>query len=85
VRDLHRAVEREIASHDLLEDLDGALEAVVALQHLGAEILRVISIFLARLISCSRVSRGNLAHLREVHADRIVDPLGDASASSSSR
>jgi hypothetical protein len=35
---------------------------------------RVTSIFLASEISCWRVSSGIFAHLRQIHADRIVGP-----------
>jgi hypothetical protein len=37
--------------------------------------MRVVSIFFARRISSSRVSRGIVAHLREVHPHRVVDAL----------
>ena len=74
--DFHRAVEGEIAVIDLLEDFHGRLEAVIALQYLGAEdfagdfdLLRQGDFLLAG-------EQGNFAHLREIHAHRIVDALG---------
>jgi len=76
-RDLHRAVEGQIALEDLGEDVGGLLEAVVALQDAPAEVhprhldlLGQVDLLLAR-------QQGDLAHLGQVHPDGIVDPLGD--------
>ena len=47
-RDLHRAVERQLAVVNALQHFVGLLNYVVAFQQLGAEPARVSSIFLAR-------------------------------------
>ena len=74
--DLHRAVERQIAVVDLLEDLDRALKAVVDLQHLRAENLAGDFDLLGQRDFLLAGEQRDLAHLREVHPHRIVDALG---------
>ena len=74
-RDAHRAVERQLLCVHVLEDLHRFARGIIALEHLATEdhagrldLLRQANFFLAR-------EQGNRAHLREVHADRVVDPL----------
>ena len=74
--DLHRPVERQVAVVHLLEDLDRRLKAVVALEHLRAENLAGDFDLLGQGDFLLAGEQGDLAHLGEVHADRVVDPLG---------
>ena len=75
-RDAHGAVEGQGARVHLLQDLHGHLRRVVAGQRepaeahaRGLDLLRQADLLLAR-------EERDRAHLREVHADRVVDPLG---------
>ncbi len=74
--DLHRPVEGEVPIIDLLEDLDGALKAVVALEHLGPEDLAGDFDLLGQGDFLLAGEQGDLAHLGQVHPDRVIDPLG---------
>jgi hypothetical protein len=74
-RDSHGAVERQLLGMHVLQDLDGFASRVVALEHLPAEdharrldLLRQPDLLFTR-------EQGDRAHLREVHADGIVDAL----------
>ncbi len=73
-RDLHRAVKRQVALVDPPQDLYRRLHDVVALQYLAAELgPRLFDLLRQRDLFPPR-EQGNLAHLRQVHAHRIVRP-----------
>ncbi len=73
-RDLHRAVEGQLASVDLGKNVDGLLSCVVALQDPPSE---VHAGGLDLLGQCDFLGPGeqfDLAHLGKVHAHRVIDP-----------
>ena len=74
-RDLHRAIERQFAVvHALAALCTACLNHVIALQQLAAEAARVISILLGQRDFLLPGEQRNFAHLRQVHAHRIVGP-----------
>ena len=75
--DLHGPVEGQLAVVDLLEDVDDQAEGVVALQDLAAEPLAGDLDLLGQADLLVAGEQGDLAHLRQVHPDRVVDPPGD--------
>jgi hypothetical protein len=76
-RDLHRAVEGQLAAVDLLEDVDDQAQRVVALQDLAPEPLAGDLDLLGQADLLVAGQQRDLAHLRQVHADRVVDAPGD--------
>ena len=73
-RNLHRAVERQLADVDPLEHLDGQLDHVVALQQPAAKASpRDFDLLGQRDFFLPREQR-NLAHLGQIHPHRIVGP-----------
>ena len=74
--DFHRPVEGKIAVVHLLENFNGALKAVIAFEHLGAENLAGDFDLLGQGNFLLAGEQGNLAHLGQIHAHRIVDALG---------
>jgi len=75
--DLHGAVEGELAGVDLLQDVDHEAQGVVALEDLAAEAAAGDLDPLGQLDLLVAGQEGDLAHLGQVHADRVVDPAGD--------
>ena len=73
-RDLHGAVERQLAVVHAPQHLDRRLHHVVALQHLVAEPGAGDLDLLGQRDFLLPGQQRNLAHLRQVHAHRIVGP-----------
>ena len=71
-RDFDRTVEAELASRDFFEGFDGALQDVVGGQHRVAIAEARFFDLLGRGDFLGPVEERNLAHLHQVHADRIV-------------
>ena len=76
-RDLHGAVERELAFVDLLEHVDDQRQGKMALEHLAAELLAGDLDPLGQVDFLLAGQQGNFTHLGQIHANRIVDPPGD--------
>ena len=76
-RDLHRAVERQFASMNALQNLDRDLNHVVAFQQLAAELgPRDFDLLGQGDFLLPREQR-DFAHLRQIHPHRIVRPTFD--------
>jgi len=80
--DLHRAVERPGRRRPPVEGSRPRSEAVIAFEHAAAEDLTGDFDLLRQRDFLLGGEQRNLAHLRQVHAYRIVDALGAGSASS---
>ncbi len=76
-RHLHGAVEGELALVDLLEDIDDQGQREVALQHLATEPLAGDLDPLGQVDFLVAGQERNLAHLGQIHADRVVDAPRD--------
>ncbi len=76
-RHLDGAVERELALVDLLEDVDDQGQGEVALEHLAAEPLAGDLDPLGQVDLLVAGEQRDLAHLGEIHPDRVVDAPGD--------
>ena len=76
-RHLDGAVEGELAVVDLLEDIDDQGQGEVALEHLAAEPLAGDLDPLGQVDFLLAGQEGDLAHLGQIHADRVVDPPRD--------
>src|SRR5208282_1585670 len=76
-RDLDGPIEGEITLVDLLEHVDNQGQGEVALEHLAAELLAGALDLLGEVDLLFPGEQGNLAHLGQVHANRIVDPSRD--------
>ena len=72
-RHLDRAVEGQVAGVDPFERVDDVTEGPIALQHLAAEALAGDLDLLGQGDFLIAVEQWDFAHLRQVHADRIVD------------
>ena len=76
-RDLDRPVERQLAVVDLLEHVDDQGQREVALEHLAAEPLAGDLDLLGQADLLVAGQERDLAHLGQVHPDRVVDPPRD--------
>ena len=73
-RDLHGAIEGQFALVDAAQHLEGRLHHVVALQHLAAEPGPGELDLPGQGHFLLAAQQGDLAHLRQVHAHRIIRP-----------
>ena len=76
-RDLDSPIEGEITLVDLLEHVDDQGQGEVALEHLAAELFAGDLDLLGEVDLLFPGEQGNLAHLGQVHANRIVDSSRD--------
>jgi hypothetical protein len=73
-RNLHSAIERQFTSVNAFEDLVSELHYIIALEELCPESAsRNFNSFGKADFFIPR-QQGNLAHLRQVHANRIIGP-----------
>ncbi len=73
--DLHRPIERKVAVINLLQNIDRSLDAVIAFKHPAAENLACDFNLLRKVNFLLAGEQGDFAHLRQIHANRIVDAL----------
>jgi hypothetical protein len=78
--DAHRAIEGKLALVHLLQRVHRLLRGVVGFEHAPPEDHAGRFDLLGETDLLFPGEQRNRAHLREVHADRIVDPLGSAFA-----
>ncbi len=76
-RHLDGAVERKLALVDLLEDVDDQGQGEVALEHLAAEPLAGDLDLLGQVDLLVAGQERDLAHLGQIHPDRVVDAPRD--------
>ena len=75
-RDLHRAVEGEVAQVDAFERVDDLAQGAVAFEHLAAEALAGDFDLLGQRDFLLALEERNRPHLGQVHAHRVVDAAG---------
>ena len=78
LRDLHGAVEGKFAAVDALERLDDAAQGEIAFEDFAAEAAAGDFDLFGEVDFLVAAEQRDFAHLRQVHADRVVDLLAVA-------